>query len=146
MIEGNHADEGTAAIPDGIKHWNWGAFLIPWIWAMGNKVWIGLFALIPAVGLVTMAILSVRSAFPLADGLAVFFAITGLLFSVFLGIKGDAWAWRSKAWRSVGSFRKAQRIWACVGLVVVMADAAGIWYVVQQIAYALAMIGYGGGG
>ena len=33
-------------IPDGVRGWSWGAFLLNWIWAIGNKTWIGLLALI----------------------------------------------------------------------------------------------------
>ena len=34
-------------IPDGVKGWSWGAFLLNWIWAIGNSTWIGLLCLIP---------------------------------------------------------------------------------------------------
>ncbi|WP_293080716.1 serine/threonine-protein kinase [Moorena sp. SIO3H5] len=37
-------------VPDEIKGWNWGAFLIPWFWPMTNNVWIGLIAWVPQLG------------------------------------------------------------------------------------------------
>lgn len=74
-----------AEIPDGVKGWSWGAFMFNWIWALGNRTWIGLIALIPYVG---------------------------LIMSIMLGIKGREWAWRNKKWDSVEHFQKVQRRWS----------------------------------
>jgi hypothetical protein len=73
-----------------LRKWNWGAFLLSWIWAIGNRVWIGLLALIPIVGLVMMFV---------------------------LGIKGNRWAWEKKRWRDIEDFHRTQRKWAIAGLV-----------------------------
>jgi len=44
-IEHNSSGTGAAAeIPPGVKGWSWGAFLLNWIWAIGNQTWIGLLA------------------------------------------------------------------------------------------------------
>ena len=147
MIEGDQTQEVAATVPDGIKRWNWGAFLIPWIWAIGNKVWIGLLALVAAAGLMTENVLSWNDiVLPCEGVLAVLFLLTWLVLAIVLGIKGNAWAWQSRKWRSVESFRRAQRIWAYVGLVVVAATAAGVWYIIQQIAVALSILASQGGG
>ena len=85
---------GAAASPDvqeELRKWNWGAFLLTWIWGIGNRVWIGLLALIPIVGLVMMFVLA---------------------------IKGNQWAWEKKDWRDIEHFHKTQRKWAIAGLVV----------------------------
>lgn len=80
-------------IPDGVRGWSWGAFLLNWIWAIGNKTWIGLIALIPYVG---------------------------FIMAIVLGIKGREWAWKNKEWESVEHFNRVQRKWSAwgVGLVV----------------------------
>lgn len=80
------------AIPDGIKGWSWGAFLLNWIWAIGNRTWIGLFALIPLVG---------------------------IIMAFTLGFKGREWAWRNKHWKSVEHFNQVQKKWStwAIGLV-----------------------------
>ncbi len=69
--------------------WNWGAFLLSWIWGIGNRVWISLLALIPVVGLVMM-------------------------FG--LGFKDNRWAWERKQWRDIAHFHSTQRKWAIAGL------------------------------
>jgi hypothetical protein len=79
----------NAAIPDGVAGWSWGAFLLNWIWAIGNKTWIGLLCLIPYVGFV---------------------------MSFVLGFKGREWAWRNKRWDSVDHFNAVQQKWSFWGV------------------------------
>lgn len=79
----------NAVIPEEIKGFNGGAFLMSWIWGIGNKVWISLLALIPYVNLV---------------------------MSIVLGIKGSEWAWRYKQWDSIEHFKKVQRTWKGIGI------------------------------
>ncbi|MDB9338838.1 MULTISPECIES: serine/threonine protein kinase [Cyanophyceae] len=76
-------------VPQEIKGWNWGAFLLGGFWSIGNKVWIGLLCCIPYIGFVMLII---------------------------LGIKGNEWAWKSRRWSSVEAFKANQRTWATVGL------------------------------
>ena len=78
-----------AAIPDGLAGWSWGAFLLNWIWAIGNKTWIGLLCLVPYVGFV---------------------------MSFVLGFKGREWAWRNKRWDSVDHFNAVQQKWSFWGV------------------------------
>ena len=77
------------AIPAEIKRWNWGAFLLNWIWGIGNQTYIALLALIPGFGFIWMLV---------------------------LGAKGNAWAWRNGRWDSVEHFKRVQRKWAIWGL------------------------------
>lgn len=78
--------------PPGVKGWSWGAFLLSWIWAIGNQTWIGLLALIPYVG---------------------------FLVAIYLGIKGREMAWQNKHWNSVEHFNSVQRKWSIWGVVLV---------------------------
>lgn len=71
-------------VPEEIKGWSWGGFLWNWIWALGNKTWIGVLGIIP---------------------------IVNLIISFILGVRGREWAWRNKKWDSVESFNKTQRNW-----------------------------------
>jgi serine/threonine protein kinase len=81
----------TEQIPDEIQGWNWGAFLLPWLWLWTNQVWAGLFCFVPQVGWITI---------------------------IALGAKGNEWAWKSRRWRSIQHFKEHQRGWAIAGLLV----------------------------
>lgn len=70
--------------------WNWGAFLWPAVWGIGNHVYQALLCCIPIVG---------------------FFA------AFYVAAKGYELAWRSKRWDSAEQFEKSQRRWALWGLV-----------------------------
>jgi hypothetical protein len=79
------------AVPPEIDRWNWGAFLLNWIWGVGNNTFIALLTLIPFFGLVMPFV---------------------------LGAKGSAWAWRNGRWDSVDHFKRVQRLWAIWGTVI----------------------------
>lgn len=83
----------TEHIPEGVKGWSWGAFLLNWIWAIGNKTWIGLLALVPYVG---------------------------FIMAVVLGFKGREWAWKNKEWESIEHFNRVQRKWSLWGIWIVV--------------------------
>lgn len=42
--------DSSVEVPEEIKGWNWGAFLLPYLWPFTNNVWFGLISLIPNVG------------------------------------------------------------------------------------------------
>ena len=81
--------DAAEALPAGVAGWSWGAFLLNWIWAIGNRTWIGLLALIPYVGI----------------GVA-----------IWLGIKGREMAWKNGEWQSVEHFNLVQRKWSQWGI------------------------------
>lgn len=78
-------------IPPEIDRWNWGAFLLNWIWGVGNNTFIALLTLVPIVGLVMLFV---------------------------LGAKGSRWAWRNGRWDSVEHFKRVQRLWAMWGAII----------------------------
>ncbi len=90
--------------------WNWGAFLLTWIWGVGNRVWIALIALIPVVHLV---------------------------MAVILAIKGDEWAWRKNRCFSPAEFKKIQKNWAIWGAITIpvyiLLIIAAIYFAVNQM-------------
>ena len=90
----------TYPVPDIIaKKFNWGAFLLTWIWGIGNKTYI------------TCVILAVL-AIPLIGGIA------SLGFSIWFGIKGNEWAWQNKQFSSIQAFHENQKKWAIAGVIV----------------------------
>jgi hypothetical protein len=95
----NNSGGGSLIIPPpGIKGWSWGAFLLNWIWAIGNKTWIGLLCLVPYVGIV---------------------------MSIYLGVKGRELAWRNKRWDSIDHFNAVQKKWTMWALILIV-GVAGI--------------------
>jgi hypothetical protein len=96
-------------IPAEINRWNWGAFLLNWIWGIGNQTYIALLALIPVFGFIMLFV---------------------------LGAKGSAWAWRNGRWDSVEHFKRVQRRWAIAGVAVwlgVLVLGGGIFVGVFQL-------------
>lgn len=76
---------GKASImPPNIKGWNWGAFLLTWIWGIGNNTLIALLMFVPFVNIVMMFV---------------------------LGAKGNQWAWQNRKWKSIEHFKSIQRKW-----------------------------------
>jgi hypothetical protein len=74
-----------------LKKWNWGAFLLTFIWGIGNGV--------------------MRS-------FLVFIPFYGFYEWFMLGIHGNRWAWEKRRWESVEQFHRSQRSWAKWGIVV----------------------------
>ncbi|HAK90503.1 zinc ribbon domain-containing protein [Massilia timonae] len=81
-------------IPEGVKGWSWGAFLLNWIWAIGNRSWIGLLAMVPYVG---------------------------WIMAFWLGFKGREMAWKNKQWDSLEHFNRVQRKWSQWGIGITIA-------------------------
>lgn len=87
-----------SAIPAGLGEWNWGGFLLTWIWGIGNNVWWAFLTFVPFLG--------------------------PLVMPWVLAFKGNEWAWQSKPWESVEHFKRVQHTWAMWGLWVTIAIAA----------------------
>jgi hypothetical protein len=75
----------ASASPPEVKGWNWGAFLLPWIWGLSHRVWLSLLCFIPFVG---------------------------IIMAFVLGEKGNEWAWQNQKWNSIEHFKRTQKRWA----------------------------------
>lgn len=109
VIENTSGRGRTATVPGQIDRWNWGAFLLNWIWGIGNKTYIAFLMFVPLVNIV---------------------------MALMLGLKGSAWAWRNKRWDSVEQFRAVQRKWAywALGLYAAMiALSVGLFFAVTAL-------------
>lgn len=111
MIEPG-VDIDSKAVPAEIDRWNWGAFLLNWIWGVGNNTYIALLTLVPVVGFIMPFV---------------------------LGAKGSRWAWRNGRWDSVEHFKRVQRAWAIWGVVIWVGVIAlfggvfgGVFYVLSH--------------
>jgi serine/threonine protein kinase len=90
----------TEQIPEEIQGWNWGAFLLPWLWLWSNQVWFGLFCFVPQIG---------------------------WIMTIALGAKGNEWAWKSRHWRSIEQFKDHQRGWAIAGILIGAPMSIMLW-------------------
>ncbi|MEH2420837.1 MAG: serine/threonine-protein kinase [Nostoc sp.] len=93
----NNQDE---TVPEEILGWNWGAFLMPWLWMWPNQVWYGLFCFVPH---------------------------GWWLMAIALGAKGNEWAWKSRPWRSIEQFKAHQRGWAIAGILIGAPISIMLW-------------------
>jgi len=88
------ATSKSGPFPAELNGWNWGAFFMSWIWALGMSNVIGF--------------------------LLCFFL--GGIGNIVVGIKGNEWAWKSRQFASVEEFRKVQHAWAVWGVVLFIAS------------------------
>jgi len=92
--EGNESGMGERCryVPIGIQDkWNWGAFLLPVWWGIGNRVY---------------------------QAFACFIPIVGIFMCFYLGKHGNELAWKNKYWEDEEHFRRVQRNWAIAGFAV----------------------------
>ena len=80
-----------AVVPEDVRGLCWGGFLTPLLWGIGNRTWITLLCFIPYVGWIMPFV---------------------ILF------KGNEWAWRNRTWQDVEQFKRHQRTWTIVGLII----------------------------
>ena len=102
----------STEIPPELDRWNWGAFLLNWIWGIGNNTFVALLTLVPGIGFIMMFV---------------------------LGAKGSRWAWRNGRWDSIEHFRRVQHKWAIWGVIVWLAAIVlfgglfgGVFYVLEN--------------
>lgn len=106
---GEWVNKSEDNLPSELKHFNWGAFLLNWIWGIWHKKYLTLvyFAacLIPVIG--------------------------PLVVSIWFGFVGNKWAWNSKNWDSIEKFEEVQRNWVRLWFILV---TAGIIITLKVIA------------
>lgn len=98
-----HAANSTVGLngpmPEELKGWNWGAFLLTPFWGLSHNYWIALIfflSFIPFIGFVVG---------PIGFGL-----------SIYLGVKGNEIAWQKRKFKSIEDFKTVQKIWMNWGL------------------------------
>lgn len=78
-------------VPAELKKWNWGAFLLHWIWGIGNNSYKTFLIFIPVFNIYWMFV---------------------------IGAKANEWAWQAKDWESVEQFQATQRKWTKAALII----------------------------
>ncbi len=108
-------------VPPEVKAWNWGAFLLTWIWGIGNNVWISFLALLGIVPYIGW--------------------IARLTMAIILGLRGGEWAWQSKKWDSLEHFKKTQRTWMWWGISILIAQVLLVVLLISILIFALILAG-----
>ncbi|WP_432821535.1 cytochrome c oxidase assembly factor Coa1 family protein [Trichloromonas sp.] len=106
VCENNSGQGKGTPVPEAIRGWNWGAFLLNWIWGVGNSTFIALLMFVPLVGMVMPFV---------------------------LGAKGNQWAWQNKTWKSVEHFKATQKRWAISGLIIVVVSLSAFFFLITGI-------------
>lgn len=76
-------------LPQELRHFNWGAFLMNWIWGIMHKKYITLLYFVACI-------------IPIIGPIAI---------SIWFGFAGNKWAWESKNWESIEQFNEIQKNW-----------------------------------
>lgn len=79
-----------STFPTELAGWSWGGFMLTWIWGLGNSVWLSLLVFLP---------------------------ICNIVMPFVLGVRGKEWAWGARRWASVEEFRRVQKTWDTIGLI-----------------------------
>ena len=96
LLPGNTSGMGSgASVPRELGEWNWGGFLLTWVWGIGNNVWWSFLVFIPYLGVLVMPWV--------------------------LAFKGNEWAWQSRHWDSIEHFKRVQHTWTKWGLGITIA-------------------------
>jgi len=93
-------------LPEELRGWNWGAFLLDFAWGVGNRVWWA-----AAIILVWLVVYLT----PMPAKYMMFAILMGA--KILLGFKGSEWAWQSRPWASVQQFKLIQRMWMNWGVI-----------------------------
>ncbi|MFA5867157.1 MAG: hypothetical protein WC891_04220 [Actinomycetota bacterium] len=89
MFADNSGQGSMSSLPAELEGVNWGAFLMTWIWGIGNRVWLSFLVFVPGG----------------------YYVMPWVLL-----IKGNEWAWKNKRWDSIQEFQEVQRKWAIAGI------------------------------
>lgn len=81
--------------------WNWGACLLPWLWAWSN------------INMTWGIILLLSGFIPLLG------SIVSMASSMYLGFKGNDLAWRYRKFEDIEEFKSVQKAWSIAGYIVV---------------------------
>ena len=93
-------DNPKTATGDVVRSFNWGAFFLTWIWAIGNRTF-------NKVTILLLIVCAVPYVGP--------FSAMGLM--LYSGFTGNSRALNSKKWRDLTHFTRVQRRWALCGVI-----------------------------
>src|SRR3990172_9900105 len=108
-LENTSGQGKSAVVPPEVDRWNWGAFLLNWIWGIGNNTFIALLMFVP---------------------------LANIVMPFVLGVKGSGWAWRNKRWDGIEQFKRVQRkwaVWSVIGVALSLALLVGLFFLISAL-------------
>lgn len=126
VYQGAGAGRGMAFDPNAFPKFNWGAFLLNWIWGLNHKkpitlVVLGVYILTQAVAVAGGGFRGATTGASVAGGAFGFILnIVSLGLCIWIGINGYQWAWESGRFSSYEECRKCQAIWGWWGLGIII--------------------------
>lgn len=127
-----------AVVPKEIKGWNWGAFLLTWIWGLSHRVLISL--LIPISIMISTIAISLWGLYHITrvPFLLILSLVCFIIISMFvLGIKGNEWAWRAKHYDSIKGFKNRENKWSIIAILCLPIILFLIWFFLLGIGCSL---------
>ena len=103
-----------AVVPPDLGDFSWGGFILTWIWGIGNNVWWSFLVFVPYLGMLVMPWV--------------------------LAFKGNDLAWRSKRWDSVEHFKRVQKTWTRVSIILLIISS---FLIATALVAGLMMIAWG---
>lgn len=93
--DANTSGQPDAVLPAELQGLNWGAFLMGALWAIFNKAWLGLVACLICSG----------------------------LGNIYILLKGNELAWKSRRFSSIQEFKDVQKAWLKWGIILAIVGA-----------------------
>ncbi|MBU2732066.1 UbiA prenyltransferase family protein [Acidithiobacillus ferridurans] len=116
LIESIFTDymNGNGDVPQEAKTWSWGAFFLPLIWAIGNRVW----SLSAIYVFYIIAILTILNYTKDIHFMWIFYLTIPIVVQIYFGIYGKRYAWKTGRWKSINEFNKTQKMYSTAGFVI----------------------------
>lgn len=109
-----------------LKKFNWAAFGISFIWAIFNGAWQYYWPLF-----VICAVSAVLGFF--FPFLKIIVLLINLIISIYIGVNGNCWAYKSSKWDNLDDFIFVQKVWAIAYLAIII-----IFFVMGVLMYFIA--------
>ena len=132
VVVGLNSSGQRSSVPPEVASmgWNWGAFCLPWIW-MGFHGMGGWAILFVAFGIM-QGWAEIQGAWVVCPLLMVATYAASAAVHICLGVRGHAYAWRSRHFEDVEHLREVERRWAGWGVgylltVIMLAASLALW-------------------
>lgn len=109
------ADTSGQELDAALRRWNWGAFLLGWVWAAFHRCYWPMFLLV-----LSLFNLFISTASAVAGGVGnLLIALAGIGINIYLGLNGSRIAWEAGCFDSLQHFQSKERAWRNAGFILI---------------------------